>query len=161
LSKKWRTTDLENLFLPEKLASTEKPELVNNMMMNKIQKNLPLPVNLTVRSRYLSISPQKLRPIANLVRKKEINHSLNTLNFLPHKGARMLHKILNGALKQAKQKTNQKATIFYVSRIQIDRGTIRKKLMIRAKGNADTLRQVTSHLFLCLTSQVEQKTKNN
>src|SRR5437763_11168936 len=126
-------------------------------MMNKVQKNLPLPVNLTVHSRYLRISPQKLRPIANLVRKKEINRSLNTLNFLPHKGARMLHKILHGALKQIKQKTNQKEAIFYVNKIQVDQGGIRKKIMIRAKGNADTLRQPSSHLFLCVSSQEENK----
>jgi large subunit ribosomal protein L22 len=126
-------------------------------MMNKIQKNLPLPVNLIVRSRYLKISPQKLRPIANLVRKKEISHSLNVLNFLDHKGAKMLYKILQGALKQVKNKTNQQKTFFYVSKIQVDQGNTRKKLMIRAKGSADTLRQTTSHLFLCVSSQEENK----
>jgi large subunit ribosomal protein L22 len=126
-------------------------------MINKIQKNLPLPVNLIVRSRYLKISPQKLRPIANLVRKKEISHSLNVLNFLDHKGAKMLYKILQGALKQVKNKTNQKEAVFYVSEIRVDQGVIRKKLMIRAKGSADTLRQTTSHLFLCVSSQEENK----
>jgi large subunit ribosomal protein L22 len=105
----------------------------------------------------LTISPQKLRPVANLVRKKEINHSLNTLNFLPGKGAGMLHKILSGALKQVKKKTSQKEAIFYISKIQVDHGGIRKKLAIRAKGSADTLRQVSSHLFLCLSLKEERK----
>ena len=129
----------------------EKPELVN--MMNKIQKKLPLPVSSIFRGRYLGISPQKLRPVANLVRKKEINHSLTILSFLPHKGARILHKILQGELKQVKQKTKSENQTFYISKIQVDRGAIRKKLMTRGKGGSDTLRQTTSHLFLCVSSQ--------
>jgi large subunit ribosomal protein L22 len=136
----------------------EKPELVN--MMNKVQKGSPSPINLIVRANNLKISPQKLRPIANLVRKKEINYSLNVLNFLPHKGASMLYKILQGALKQVKQKTsqeNQKKTTFYIIEIRVDQGVIRKKLNIRARGNADTLRSTASHLFLCVSSQQARK----
>ncbi|CAG8595234.1 35828_t:CDS:10, partial [Racocetra persica] len=92
-----------------------------------------------IRCRDLAISPQKMRLVVNLVRKKEISHSLDTLRFLPHKGARMLHKILQGAAKQVHQKSAKDT--FYINQIQIDRGTIRKSLMIRARGNADTLRK--------------------
>lgn len=120
-----------------------------------MEKNLLANLNLIVRSRNLTISPQKLRPVANLIRKKEVGYSLNTLRFLPHKGARMLHKILAGAVKQARQKSAK--TSFYINKIQIDQGVIRKKLMIRAKGNADTLRKASSHLFLCLSAQEEHK----
>ena len=130
--------------------------------MNKVQKGLPSPINLIVRANNLKISPQKLRPIANLVRKKEINHSLNVLNFLPHKGASMLYKILQGALKQVKQKTsqeNQKKITFYIIEIRIDQGVTRKKLNIRARGNADTLRSTASRLFLCVSSQKQENKK--
>lgn len=120
-----------------------------------MEKNLSPTVNLVIRSRNLSISPQKLRPVANLIRKKEINHSLNTLRFLPHKGARILHKILQGAAKQVRQKSEK--DFFYINQIQIDQGVIRKKLMIRAKGSANTLRKVSSHLFLCLSPREERK----
>ncbi|CAJ0844215.1 18343_t:CDS:2 [Entrophospora sp. SA101] len=122
-----------------------------------MKKNLSSPNSLVNRSRSLAISPQKLRPIVNLVRKKEIDYSLNTLRFLPQKGARILHKILQGAIKQATQKTKKEKEIFYISQIQVDQGSIRKKLMIRAKGSANTLRQTTSHLFLCLSPKEENK----
>jgi large subunit ribosomal protein L22 len=120
-----------------------------------MEKNLSSILNIIVRSRNLTISPQKLRPVANLVRKKEINHSLDTLRFLPHKGARILHKILQGAAKQAHQKSAK--DFFYINKIQIDQGITRKKLMIRAKGNSNTLRKTNSHLFLCLSSKEERK----
>ena len=112
-------------------------------------------LNLVIRSANLAISPQKLRPVANLVRKKEISHSLDTLRFLPHKGARILHKILQGAAKQVQKKSEK--GFFYINKIQIDQGTIRKKLMIRARGSADTLRKASSHLFLCLGPKEEQE----
>ena len=93
--------------------------------------------------------------MANLVRKKEINHALNTLFFLSHKGARMLSKILQNAYKQARKKSEK--DLFYINKIQIDRGTIRKKSLIRARGNTDTLRKTNSHLFLCLGPKEERR----
>src|SRR4051794_25687053 len=129
-------------------------------MMNKIQKTLSVPVSLIFRAENLKISPQKFRPVADLVRKKEINDCLNVLNFLDRKGAKMLYKILQGLLKQVKQKTvqeDQKKAKFYISEIRIDQGVTRKKLNIRARGNADTLRQTASHLFLRVSSQQGNK----
>lgn len=58
---------------------------------------------LIIRARYLKISPSKIQPIVTLVRKegkKGIDHSLNLLRFLPHKGAKIIYKILKGAKKQ-------------------------------------------------------------
>jgi large subunit ribosomal protein L22 len=121
-------------------------------------KNLSSPNSLTIRSYSLAISPQKFRPVVNSVRGKEINHSLNILHFLPHKGARMLHKILQGAVKQVEKKSEKEKKNFYISQIKVDQGEIRKKLMIRAKGSANTLRKPTSHLFLCISSDEAKKT---
>lgn len=69
----------------------------------------------------------------------------------------MLHKILQGAAKQVDKKTKKEKKTFYISQIKIDHGGIRKKLIIRAKRSANTLRQPTSHLFLCLSSKEESK----
>src|SRR3954465_976180 len=120
-----------------------------------MEKKASSTLNLVVRSRNLAISPQKLRPVVNLIRKKEINHSLNTLGFLPHKGAQILHKILQGVAKQVQKKSAK--NFFYINKIQVDQGIIRKKLMIRAKGNSNTLRKTSSHLFLCLSPKEEYK----
>jgi large subunit ribosomal protein L22 len=132
----------------------EKQELIKNTNM---EKNLSPTLNLVVCDRNLAISPQKLRLVANLVRKKEVNQALNTLLFLSHKckGARMLRKILQGANKQTRKKSEK--DLFYINKVQIDRGIIRKKLLIRARGNADTLRKTNSRLFLCLGPKEEYK----
>jgi len=116
---------------------------------------------LIVRGNYLKISPQKMQPIVDLVRGKEIDNSLNTLRFLPQKGAKMLHKILQGARKQVLHKEENEKTkknsFFYISKIKIDRGSISKKIFIRAKGSADTLRKVNCHLFLSLSKEEKEK----
>jgi len=122
-----------------------------------MNKNHLSPANLIIRSHSLAISPQKLRPVANLVRRKEIDYSLNTLHFLPHKGARILHKILQGAIKQIKKRDKKEKAVFYISQIRVDQGNIRKKMIFRAKGSANTLRQTTSHLFLCLSPKEASK----
>ena len=45
--------------------------------------------------KHIRISPFKLRRIANLLRKKNINEAFLILDSLPHKGAMILKKALN------------------------------------------------------------------
>src|SRR5258706_6798447 len=95
--------------------------------------------SLTVHARYLKISPSKIQPIAALVRRgkvRGIDYSLNTLRFLPNKGARIIYKILQGAKKQIlnNNKSVGKHSSIMVSRIEVGRGTIIIRPFIRARG---------------------------
>lgn len=130
------------------LENMERPALTKNPTM-KPKFSL---FHLTIRKPFLAISPQKLRPIANLIRNREVKRSLDILFFLPQKGARMIFQTLQAALRQAEKKAEQKEESFYVSQIRIDQGSVRKKLSIRAKGSSDLLRQPSSRLVLSLSS---------
>jgi large subunit ribosomal protein L22 len=114
--------------------------------------------SLTIQARYLKISPSKIQPIATLVRRdriKGIDHSLNTLRFLPNKGARIIYKILQGAKKQIlnNKKAGEKPSDIMVSKIEIGRGTIMKRQSIRARGRTDIIKKTNCHLFLNLISK--------
>ena len=51
--------------------------------------------------KYLMVSPKKVRPIANLIRKKSYTEALAELEAIPNKGARMLKKVLMSAAANA------------------------------------------------------------
>ena len=51
--------------------------------------------------RYAKISPRKVRPLADLIRGKFADEALEILRFQPHRGARLLEKVLQSALANA------------------------------------------------------------
>lgn len=101
--------------------------------------------SLVICSRYLNVSPQKMRLVVNVVRRKNLTEAVNILQFLPQKGSKILMKILQGARKQLKKEEE-----INIREVRVDRGTIRKKTFPRAKGSADTIRSVNCHLTLRL-----------
>ena len=115
---------------------------------------------LTIKSSQIAISPQKMNLVAGLIRRKELDFSLNFLAFLPKKGGRILHKLLQGAAKtlaNSKEETNN----FYLNKIEVNRGRIQKKVMYRAKGRTDRVRRRYCLINLFLAKKENIKIDNN
>ena len=55
-------------------------------------------------AKYLRMSPTKISPVADLVRGKKATEAMSTLEFLPKKGARTLHKLIKSAVANASAK---------------------------------------------------------
>ncbi len=51
--------------------------------------------------RHARISARKVRPIADLIRGKQVDEALAILRYQPHRGARMIEKVLKSALGNA------------------------------------------------------------
>jgi large subunit ribosomal protein L22 len=93
-----------------------------------------------IKSSPIAISPQKMNLVAGLIRKKELDYSLNLLNFLPKKGGRKLYKLLQGAAKIL-AKDKDKTGNFYLNKIEVNQGRIQKKVIYRARGRADRVKK--------------------
>ena len=96
--------------------------------------------SIIIKSSQVAISPQKMNLIAGLVRKKELDHSLTFLAFLPKKGGRILYKLLKGAAKSLVKK-KENTSDFYLDKVEINQGRIQKSVLYRAKGRADRIRK--------------------
>ncbi len=57
--------------------------------------------------RFARISAQKVRPLANLIRGKFADEALEILKYMPHRGARMLEKVLKSALGNAEDRARR------------------------------------------------------
>jgi len=95
---------------------------------------------IIIKSSQIAISPQKMNLVAGLIRKKNLDHSLQILSFLPKKGGRIIYKLLQGAAKNLEKKQLETGN-FFLSKVEVNRGRIQKKLIYRAKGRADRLRK--------------------
>lgn len=104
-------------------------------------------------ARQIRISPQKARLVADLVRGKSVDSALNTLRFMPKKGARILRKVIESALANASQNDAIDVDTLYVKTIFIDGGPMLKRIMPRAQGRASRILKRSSHITVVLDEQ--------
>lgn len=101
--------------------------------------------------RYARISARKVRPLADLVRGKFADEALEALRYQPHRGARMLEKVIQSAVGNA-QDTDQNGGRSYsaeelvVVDARIDGGPMFKRFQPRSRGQAFTILKRSSHI---------------
>src|SRR6185437_5858950 len=114
---------------------------------------------IVIKSSSISISPQKMNLVAGVIRKKDLDYSLKILEFLPKKGGRILHKLLQGVAKSLEKK-QEKTNEFYLSKIEINQGRTQKRVIYRAKGRTNRIRKRSSLINLYLSKkEVAAKSK--
>jgi len=89
-------------------------------------------------SKFLMGSPFKIRPVADLVRRKPYPEAMSVLENLPHKGARLIRKTVKSAASNALS-SNEKLDegMLYVRDIYVDEGPRLKRMWFRGRGKAD------------------------
>jgi large subunit ribosomal protein L22 len=89
-------------------------------------------------SKYLMGSPFKIRPVADLVRRKPYTEAMSVLENMPHKGARLIRKTVKSAASNALVGNKQlDEDMLYVREIYIDEGPRPKRIWFRGRGRAD------------------------
>ena len=101
--------------------------------------------------RFARISPQKVRPLADLIRGKFVDEALDILQFQPQRGARMLEKVLKSAVANAQDPDQNPGRMInikdlYVSTASVDKGPMFKRIRPRARGMAFVIKKRMSHI---------------
>jgi len=100
--------------------------------------------------KHARMSPRKIRRVANLIKGKKAGDAIINLGFLPHRGGKVLVKVLKSAMANAEQKKVADPDSMKVSRIFVNQGPTMKRMMPRAMGRADIIKKRTSHITLIL-----------
>ena len=104
-------------------------------------------------ARYIRISPQKARLVADVIRGRNVEDAINVLRFMPKKGARILRKVVESAVANAGQNEAIDVDTLYVKRVFIDGGPMLKRMRPRAMGRANRILKRTSHITIVLDEQ--------
>ncbi|MCX7023484.1 MAG: 50S ribosomal protein L22 [Spirochaetes bacterium] len=92
----------------------------------------------TAVAKWLIGSPSKVRPVADLVRRKSYPAALAILENLPNKGARLIRKVVMSAAANALNQNRKLAEdMLYVKELRVDEGPRLKRVWFRARGRAD------------------------
>jgi large subunit ribosomal protein L22 len=108
-------------------------------------------MEVTAILRHARISPQKCRLVADTVRGKPVNNALNTLKYMPKKGARLVYKVLWSAIANAQENQGLDVDDLKVARIHIDAAPVLKRFAARAKGRGARIVKRNSHITVAVS----------
>jgi large subunit ribosomal protein L22 len=106
-------------------------------------------------AKYVPISAQKVRLIADLVRNQPVQSALSVLSFTPKRGSNAVGKVLKSAIANASQNSNVDSDNLYVKRIYVDESYTRKWIQPRARGMAYRIRRRRCHITVIVDEKGE------
>ncbi len=115
-------------------------------------------------ARNVRLSPFKLRPMADVIRGKNVNFALNWLDTAALKKAVPLKKLVASAAANAKHLQNFDAQKLIIKEVRIDQGPTYKYFRPGAMGRANVYKKRFSHISVVLepveTKEVSRGTKS-
>ncbi|MDD2622601.1 MAG: 50S ribosomal protein L22 [Bacteroidales bacterium] len=105
-----------------------------------------------------STSPRKTRLMADLIRGKNVEHALNILKYSKKESSEKIRKLLLSAIAnwQAKNETARvEDSNLYVKEIQVDGGTMLKRLRTAPQGRGYRIRKRSNHITITVDSKIE------
>src|ERR1041384_2404741 len=105
--------------------------------------------------RGISMSPRKMRGVANLVRNKKVEEAFGVLDLMPKRAAGIISKAIKSAASNAENKSGGDASIeqLRIHTLSVDGGTIAKRRMPASGGRANRINHRTSHLTVVVTDE--------
>jgi large subunit ribosomal protein L22 len=98
-------------------------------------------------AKYVLVSPFKVRPVANEVRRRPYPEAVALLEHMPHKGAKLLKKVIQSAAANALYRNKElDEDMLYIKELYVNEGPRLKRLWVRGRGRADLLRKRMSHI---------------
>jgi large subunit ribosomal protein L22 len=102
-------------------------------------------------ARYVRISPQKVRMLADAIKGKPVDKALNMLRFMPQKSAGIIEKVLRSAVANADQQPDIDIDSLIVGNLLVDCGPMFKRFRARARGRGTRILKRSSHVTVVLT----------
>lgn len=102
------------------------------------------------KSKYIRMSPSKVRIVLDLIRGKKVNEAVAILENMPDSAAVESVKVLKSAIANAENNKAMNRETLFVSEAYTTQGPTLKRISQRAKGSADRILKKTSHITIVL-----------
>ncbi|MEK7155711.1 MAG: 50S ribosomal protein L22 [Patescibacteria group bacterium] len=101
-------------------------------------------------------SPRKVRLVADMIRGKSVAVARDSLVFLAKKSSPEIIKLLNSAVANARMQGMNPDDLI-VKTISVDKGSVIKRFMPKARGRAAGIRRTMSHVNIELGMAADAK----
>ncbi len=102
-------------------------------------------------AKYLRVSPRKVRLSADLIRGKRVEDAINLLAHTPKAGAKLISKVVQSALANARQDKSIDVDTLFVKTIYVNQGPTLKRFRPKPMGRAGRIRKRTCHVTVVLS----------
>jgi large subunit ribosomal protein L22 len=110
----------------------------------------------TATLKYLKMSPQKVRLVADLVRGKKVEEALSILRFTKKTCAKDLEKLVRSAVANAEVKeANLDTDELVVSKIYVNEGPREKRIQPAPMGRAYRIQKRQAHITVHVSDDVK------
>lgn len=108
-------------------------------------------------TRYVRMSPRKMRQVIDLIRGKEVEHAYQILRFSPKRAASPIYDTLRSAVHNIgniADSSGVEVEDLYVAKAYVDEGpTFRGRFRPRAMGRATLIHRRTSHVTIIVAER--------
>jgi large subunit ribosomal protein L22 len=108
-------------------------------------------------AKYVRMSPIKLKPVADLVRGKDLEEALTILKFTPGKGAEIVEKVVRSAAANAENNFDMSRDNLFVAEVYANKGPTMKRWRAADRGRAAMILKRSSHIGVTLREKEEAK----
>jgi large subunit ribosomal protein L22 len=106
-------------------------------------------------TRFVPMSPQKVRLVVDMVRGMHVVDAMDTLKFAPKAAAKPVSKVIRSAVANAEENLGLNRDDLFVSEIYADQGPIRRWRRFGARGRFKPLQRKYSHITVVLKEREE------
>jgi large subunit ribosomal protein L22 len=106
-------------------------------------------------TRFVRLSPRKVRLVVDQIRGKGVEEALNILKFVPKRSAGVIAKTLRTAVANAENTQSVDVDRLYVKQAMVDEAGMWKRFMPRAQGRATRIRKRLSHITIIVDEAEE------
>ena len=110
-------------------------------------------------AKFVRMSSSKLKPVADLVRGKDLAEALTILKFTPGKGSELVEKVVQSAAANAENNHEMNTDALYVAEISANQGPTMKRWRPGAQGRAGMILKRTSHINVVLKERENFKSE--
>lgn len=99
-------------------------------------------------SKYIRISPIKVRSILNQLKGRPAQEAYFILHFMPNKSSQIISNVLKAALANADMKYGKSSSPFFISKAVADEVTSLKRFQPRSQGRAFPISKPFSNILI-------------
>ncbi len=105
----------------------------------------------TAKLKFVRLSPQKARLVADQIRGLAVDEAIDVLNFSKKKAAGIVRKVLESAIANAEHNDGADIDELRVGKVMVDQGPTYGRFKPRARGRASKIIKRTSHISLTVS----------
>ena len=104
-------------------------------------------------SKYVRISPQKVRKLADVIKGQPVEAGLSMLKYMPQKAAGLVEKTVRSAAANADNNYGIDVDTLVIQNLIVDQGPSLKRFRARARGRGARILKKSSHITVVLAEK--------